>query len=321
MKDGKRYATVTPNAVAKYTAFLSNTAAPMLTYEEMSRKAIEMGFDPKELIDATLGSIKYEKSGARLGDPLEDTLNEIYKDSPTPSDKFIIDPNAVKSNKGKVLADELGFNKGVAIPDSKRGSIEVPSRIIVRDAKSDLGKLKAIANAGHEIQHPTDFLVRPDLQYNQPKSYKKGHHFKGIYEPDEAIREAKNIAPDAKEIEQVRKASKALGLKPSPFKKILSILGHVGPIGVGIGALSALRSGDVPAAVLHGASAIDPTGIANTALEVNSRLKMSPEDAAQASKEDFYSAMPIGLGDEQRMLDEVQEPRKPRFQKLKERLK
>ena len=100
----------------------------------------------------------------------------------------------------------------------------------------------------------------------------------------------------------------------------MSLIGKIGPIGAGIGAISALRSGDVPAAVLHGAAAIDPTGISDAALDINNRLKMNPEDAAQASKEDYYSAMPDDLANEQRMLDELKEPPK-RFTKLKERLK
>ncbi len=69
-------------------------------------------------------------------------------------------------------------------------------------------------------------------------------------------------------------------------------------LGIGATALSTMdkaQAGDIPGAALAAGSIIDPTGLINAAGTIRERLKMSPEEAENANKEDRLQALPIGL--------------------------
>lgn len=300
----KRFSTITPRAVSQLASYAANT--PMVTHKDLVRKAIEMGYNPYDLIDAALGSVKYDKSSASLKSNLEDILNDVYEKDPTPGNRYVLDPSEAISDKAKEVAKSLEGNLGVATSLNTGRSRSLPNYAAVRNQYNDLKKLQAISHAGHELKHQSDFLIRPDLIMKTEKPFKKGHHYGDIYETSELIREAKDLPKNQKELDEIVKQSKKSFLKPKSFGRLFSLLGKVGPIGAGIGALSALKSGDVGAAALNAASAVDPTGVADAALDIKNRLKMSPEEQEEAAREDRYSAMPMDIANEQRMLDDLE---------------
>jgi hypothetical protein len=218
----KRFSEITPRAIEQFSSFIANT--PLVTNEDMIRKSLEMGYDPIELIDASLGSVKYEKSSASLKNPLEDILNAIYEKDITPGKRYVVDPSETVSKKAKEIAKDLEGSVGVAsATPSKRRALADYAAVTPR--KTDLDKLKAIADAGHELEHLKDFVTRPDFRPKTEQSFKPGHHFKDIYEPRELIREVKDLPEDAKLTKEIMKQSKKLGLKPSPFTKLRSVVG------------------------------------------------------------------------------------------------
>ena len=310
--------------IERLQAFIANN--PGVQHDDIVNAAIKMGYRPDALLDAATGDMMFTNSRANISSDFEDIANTIFEKNPTPGSRVIIDPAQALKRKLTPEARKMlqylynrrrnDYNKGVAV--SQEG---LPIHTIIKNPKNkEIAKLKAIADIGHEFKHQTQTLTLPDFVETSEAPYTKGHHAGEIYESDKLIKDVRGISDDSKEFKAAAKASKKLGGSVQPFRKLMSLIGKIGPIGAGIGAISALRSGDVPAAVLHGAAAIDPTGISDAALDINNRLKMNPEDAAQASKEDYYSAMPDDLANEQRMLDELKEPPK-RFTKLKERLK
>jgi hypothetical protein len=294
----------------------------MLTNKDLFRKAIEMGYDPKDLIDATLGHIKYEKSSASLKNNLEDILNAVYEKDPTPGKRYVVEPIEAISERAKEVAKNLEGNLGVATSLNIGRSRSLPDYAAVRQQYDDLKKLQAITHAGHELKHQSDYLIRPNMSMKTEYPFRKGHHFGDIYETSELIREAKDLPKNQKELDEIVKQSKKAGLKPSTFGRLFSLLGKVGPVGAAIGAASALKSGDVSAAALNAASAIDPTGISDAALEIKNRLKMSPEEQEEAAREDRYSAMPMDLANEQRILDELEkyDEKSGRYKNIKKAL-
>jgi hypothetical protein len=309
--------------IDKIIAHAANT--PLITDEDLIRKAREMKYTPRDLLTKAVGSLRLDKSSANLSQPLEDVLNQVDESQRTnvPGNRYIVDPNS--NNRGYVtknVLEDLGDGAGVAVGKKAKGKRFSPEFMAILDAKNEMDMLDTLGVASHEEKHLSDFMTRPE---HRPvgNSFQDGHHQKkGIFEGHELIREAKDLPKDSRELEEITKQTKKMGGKIKPWTKLMSVLGHVGPIGAGIGALSALHSGDVPAAVLHGASAIDPTGIADAALDINNRLKMSPEEAAKASKEDFYSAMPGDLANEYRVQDQLDaiepKPKPNRFNKIKE---
>lgn len=301
MKKSKRFSPITPRSIDQFTSYIANTG--LVTHDDLVRKALEMGHDPYDLIDASLGSIKYEKAATSLSNPLEDILNSVYEKDPTPGRRYVLDPAEAISERAKDVAKNLEGNLGVATSLNTGRSRSLPDYAAVRQQYDDLKKLQAISHAGHELKHQTDFLVRPDMVMKTDRPFKKGHHYKDIYETSELIREAKDLPVDQKEIDQIVKQSKKAYLKPSLFGRLRSMLG---PIAAGLGAYSALRSGDTLGATLEAGSLLDPIGVVDAAAEINRRVKMNPEEQKAASKEDYYSAMPSELSGEQRMLDELE---------------
>ncbi len=220
----KRFSSITPKAVDQFSSYIANT--PLVQYEDLVNKALEMGYDPNELIDASLGSVKYEKSSASLKKPLEDILNAVYEKDPTPGKRYVVDPAEAISQKAKEIVKgmEGGVGYASALPSKRRALAEYAA---VTPRSTDLEKLKAIADAGHELQHLKDFLVRPDFRPKTEQSFKTGHHFKDIYEPTELIREVKGLPEDEKLTKEILKQSKKSGLKPSLFTRLRSLVGFI----------------------------------------------------------------------------------------------
>lgn len=316
----KRLSKPTPRAIDQFLAFLSNESG-MLSYEDMTRKALEMGYEPNDLIDASLGSIKYEKSKANLENPLDEILNKVYSQDKTPGQRFIIDPQDVNSKKAKDILNYLEKNKleGIAVSEDFGTGRSLPKFMALKNAKDDIEKLKSISIGGHEIKHLEDYFIRPDIRNYVEDPFKKGHHAKGIYEVDELNREVKNLPQDEKAVKEILKQSKKSYLKPGVFTKLRGIFG---PLANAYGVYSALKAKDAKAAMLEGAALVDPSGIADAAAETNRRLGMSEEEQKEASKQDFYSAMPAEIADEYRMMDQLEKAKEPpkRFNKIKTKL-
>lgn len=90
------------------------------------------------------------------------------------------------------------------------------------------------------------------------------------------------------------------------LKKGIKGIRAIGPIAGGLGAYSALKSGDAAAAGLNLASIIDPTGISDAALEVKERLKeKDPKEIKKIMREDKYRAMGSALSPSDIMLDQL----------------
>lgn len=310
------------SGIDKIVAEIANN--PTITSEELIRKAKELGYIPEDLIDKAYGSVLYEKSGANLSSKLEDILNNVYEKDPTPGIRYVFEPLEARSRLAKDYASYVKENPGILGFQTRFDlgkSRKVPEHTVVLNAYDDMSKLQQIAAAGHEIDHQVDDLIRPGFKSSTPRQYEKGHHYGDIYETSELIREARDLPRNQKELDEIVKQSKKIGLKPTYFRRLMSLVSHAGPIGAGIAAASALKSGDVPAATLHAASIVDPTGITDVASEVKDRLKMSPEEQKEASKEDYYSAMPFDIANEQRLLSDLEKYPEPKYKNIREKLR
>jgi hypothetical protein len=219
----KRFSEITPKSIDQFNAYIANT--PMVSHQDLVNKAIEMGHNPHDLMDAALGSVKYEKSGARLEDPLEDILNAVYEKDPTPGKRYVMEPSEAISARGKDVAKNLEGNLGVATSLNTGRARSLPDYAAVRQQYSNIGKLQGIAHGGHELKHQEDFLIRPDIEMKTADPYKMGHHYGGIYEPEELIREVKDLPKDEKVVKELLKQSKKSGLKPSVFTRLRSLVG------------------------------------------------------------------------------------------------
>lgn len=305
MKEYKRLSTPKSKDIEEFLSFIANN--PTADSEQLMRKSLEMGFSPREMIDLSLGAVKYEKSKANLDKPIVDILNDIYEDDPTPGRRYVIEPSEAISKKAKEISENLGGNIGIAASLDIGRPRQLPDYSVVKEAYGENEKLKRIADAGHELQHQKDALIRPGFIMKDDRPYKKGHHYGDIYETSELLREAKDLPKDEKVVKEILKRSKSSGLKPSAFTKLRSLLG---PLATGAALYSALESKDVPAAVLSGASLVDPTGISDAALEVKRRLDLKPEERMKQVEEDLLLGMPPEVADEQKL-----------FRKLKEKVK
>lgn len=312
----KRYKPIDSQGISKIVSEIRNN--PLIRPEELMIRAKELGYNPLDLIDAALGAVKYEKSSARLDQPFEDFLNSVYENDPTPGRRYIMEPSEAITPRGKEVAKALEGNLGVAQSMNFGRSRALPDYVAIRPAYKDIEKLQSLSHAGHELEHQVDYLIRPNFQMKTDKPFKEGHHYR-LYEPEELIREARDLPKDARIEQEIVKQSKKAMLKPSLFSRLRSLLG---PIAAGAGLYSALKSKDATAAALEGAALVDPTGIADAAAEVNRRLKMSPEEQQKTAKEDYYSAMPLDIANEQRMLDELEDDKELTVEKdLKKRKK
>jgi hypothetical protein len=246
----KRFSQVTPRAIDQFNSYIANT--PMVQYEDLVNKALEMGYDPHELIDTALGSVKYEKSGANLKNSLEDILNSIYEKDIVPGKRYVIDPLEAVSRRAKEVAKNLEGSVGFASAlSSKRRALPDYAAVIPRS--SEMGKFRAIGDAGHELEHLKDFLIRPDFRPKTEQAYKSGHHFKDIYEPRELIREVKDLPEDSKVVKEIAKQSKKSGLSPSLFTRLRSLVGIVpGLAAAGLAAYAPdSKAAQIPAKVIE----------------------------------------------------------------------
>lgn len=231
----------TPQDVSKLQAFIANN--PGVQSMDLVRWAKENNLDFRDVMEQTVGATKLEKSGLSMDTPIEDMLNDIYGEDPTPTERYIIGKDS-KNTKANALRKVLGDNLEVS-EYTQNGARQKPTKLIVQDYGTPESKLLSIADAGHGLKHAEDSLIRPDLSYN-PKPFKPGHHAGDIYEAAEAIKDVRGLPQDEKVIKEILKQSAKHGLKPSPFKKILSAVPVIGTAaGVGLG----LSSGDATAAI------------------------------------------------------------------------
>ncbi len=280
----KRFSPIHPTAVSEFTAYVANT--PMLTHEDLVRKAIEMGYDPTDLIDASLGHVKYEKSSASLQNNLEDILNSVYEDDPTPGKRYVIDPSEAISKRGKEVAKSLEGNLGVASSLNIGRSRNLPDYAAVKQQYTDLKKLQAIAHAGHELQHQSDVLIRPNLVTKHKDAYNKGHHYGDIYESSELIREAKDLPRNQKELDEIVKQSKKAGLKPSSFQRLLGMLNPLAMLSQGVSALADIKEGKPNTAAAKLATSFAPMGAGQ--LEDNLMEEAAIKDAYPKLQDPTY---------------------------------
>lgn len=93
------------------------------------------------------------------------------------------------------------------------------------------------------------------------------------------------------------------------------ILPGLGLGAAALGTMDKAQAGDIPGAALTAASAVDPTGIAGAVNTVRDRMQMQPEDAAEATRQDRLSALPIGLDLEESAIQDNE-----RYSALKKKL-
>lgn len=259
-------------------ALVSYIAAnPGLQHEDLVRKAMELGHDPKALIESALGSVKIDKTGASLSQPLEDVLNQVYEENPVPGKRYVIDPTNVKSPQGKKVNQYLGGDYGVAAADRAKGGLAVPDFYAVEDSKDEARKLRTISAGGHELRHGEDWLSKPGFKITNPMSMEPGHHAGNIYESAELIREARELPIDQKLRQEVLKNS--VGLKTTPFKRLASA---VPVLGAGLAAYAALQSPDASAGV---ADTFIPGGLESLGPSSDDSIIENPQASPELRKQ------------------------------------
>lgn len=243
------------SAVDALSAFIANN--PTVQYEDLVRKSLELGHDPASLIDQTLGSVLVDKNNLNLEKSSEDLLNELYSEDPTPGDRYIIDPNKVKSKKAKQVAADLGTADGVAVANRTK-SRGVPDFVALRDAKTELEKLNMLTGGGHEFKHIEDWMIRPG--FNAVGSFgEKGHHYgPGTYESQELTRVVRDLPPDEKVAKEIAKRTKDM---PKSNFKILRALPIIGTAAAGAAALSSpdAMAGAMDMAIPGGLESLEPS--------------------------------------------------------------
>jgi len=308
--------------IQKIQSMIAND--PSMDSAKLLSEVIKMGYEnPGPIIDAALGSIKIDKSGAPITADITDILNQVYADDPTPGKRYVVNPykeSAIGTKAKSViknLQDEFGdVDQGVALRNTDRVKgraipkyLAIPDPSFYRDyynLSDELSKLLSVSAGGHEIKHGSDWLIYPNFDPKVSSPHKEGHHAKGIYETDELIRESRDLPVDKKTTEEIAKQSKKLGIKPSLFTRLLSYGGFIGPA---VGAGLALKSGDTLAAALHGAAAIDPVGVADAVLDVKNRIEKrhDPEFSKETAREDKYNAMGHAMSPSDTMLDQLED--------------
>lgn len=206
---------------------------PGVQHEDLVRKALELGHDPRNLIAQALGTIKIDKAGVSLDRPLEDILNEVYSDDTTPGKRYVIDPNNVQTPTGKKVAKELGDMYGVATGYRDNKGLITPDYYAIQDAKDEMGKIMRVPTGGHELRHGKDYLSTPDFEPTENRAYRSGHHYGDVYETSELIREARDLPENKTMLDRVKKAASNLNLPaPGAFKKIAGIAPILGKVGL-----------------------------------------------------------------------------------------
>lgn len=215
------------SAVDALSAFIANN--PTVQYEDLVRKSLELGHDPSVLIDQALGSVLADRNNLNLGKSSEDLLNELYSDNPMPGDRYVIDPNNIKSKRAKQVAADLGTAEGVAVANRLK-SRGTPDFVALRDAKTELEKLTLLPSAGHEFRHTQDWMIRPG--FNSIGEFgDQGHHYgPGTYESQELTRVVRDLPADEKVAKEVAKRVK--GMPKSNFIRLPGLAPFLGKTAV-----------------------------------------------------------------------------------------
>jgi len=257
-KAPKRPSPVNTKAIDEMIAHIANT--PLIERDEVIRKAKEMGYSPSELMDASLGSVMLDKRGGDISGEMEDVLNRIYSEDPTPGTRSIVDPATARSKLGKELAKRLEGGLGMQTGFAEKNNLFIPEHTIIKEPGKDLiEKLKAITHAGHELKHGSEYLGSGYTE-GDPRSYKLTHHAQGIYEPDTLIKEIKNTNDRTKEYEMLTKRARAAGVKPSQFIKLLGMLNPLSIASQGVSALADIKEGKPNTAAAKLATSLAPMG-------------------------------------------------------------
>lgn len=245
-------------AVDELIAHIANT--PLIERDEVIRKAREMGYRPSELMDAALGSVMLDKRGGDISGEMEDVLNKIYSEDPTPGRRSIVDPATARSKLGKELSKRLEGGLGMQTGFAESKGLFVPADTILKDPGKDLiERLKSITHAGHELKHGSEYLGSGYTE-GDPRAYKLTHHAQGIYEPDTLIKEVKNTNDRNKEYEMLTKRARAAGVKANPFIKLLGILNPLSIASQGVSALADIKEGKPNTAAAKLATSLAPMG-------------------------------------------------------------
>ena len=292
MESYRRFSNPNPKDIQKFLDFIANN--PTADSDTLIRKSMEMGFHPREMIDLALGSVKYEKSKANLDKPIVDILNDIYEKDPTPGRRYVVEPSEAISKKAKEISKNLGKDIGIAEALDIGKPRLLPDYSAVKEAYSESEKLRRIADAGHELKHQEDYLIRPDFVTTEDKPYRKGHHYGDIYETKELLRETKDLPQDEKVVKEIVKQSKKSGLKPSVFTRLRSVLGFI------------------PTAVATGLAAYAPESKAAS-------IPLKVLEEGDPSSLLFPSG--AGEGEEEEIKKMYEEARKNKFKNIKEKLK
>jgi len=254
----KRPSQVNTKAVDELIAHIANT--PLIERDEVIRKAREMGYRPSELMDAALGSVMLDKRGGDISGEMEDVLNKIYSEDPTPGRRSIVDPATARSKLGKELSKRLEGGLGMQTGFAESKGLFVPADTILKDPGKDLiERLKSITHAGHELKHGSEYLGSGYTE-GDPRAYKMTHHAQGIYEPDTLIKEVKNTNDRNKEYEMLTKRARAAGVKANPFIKLLGILNPLSIASQGVSALADIKEGKPNTAAAKLATSLAPMG-------------------------------------------------------------
>ncbi len=230
-------------AIDALISYISNN--PEVQYEDLVRKSLELGQEPRTLIDRALGSVIVDKGGLNLKKPTVDLLNEVYESNPVPGYRYVVDPNNVKSATGKEIAKDLMGSEGIASGWRYKGeSRGKPDFIAIEDAKDELSKMKALVAGGHELKHTEDRMIRPNFK-SIGEAGEIGHHQgPGTFEAQNLIKQVRDLPEDEKVVKEILKRSKGLD-KPS-FK----VLRGIPYVGTALAGAAALSSPDASAAAM-----------------------------------------------------------------------
>jgi hypothetical protein len=254
----KRPSQVNIKAVDELIAHIANT--PLIERDEVIRKAKEMGYNPRDLTDAALGSVMLDKRGGDISGEMEDVLNRIYSEDPTPGTRSIVDPSTSRSKLGRELSKRLEGGLGMQTGFGESNGLFIPEHTIVKEPSKDLiERLSSITNAGHELKHGSEYLGSGYTE-GDPRAYKLTHHAQGIYEPDTLIKEIKNTNDRSKEYEMLTKRARAAGVKANPFIKLLGILNPLAITSQGVSALADIKEGNPNTAAAKLATSLAPMG-------------------------------------------------------------
>lgn len=236
------------NAVDAMTSFIANN--PGAQHEDLVRRAMEMGYNPASLIEQSLGSVMVDKNGLNLNLPLEDLLNESYGEKQLPGARYVINPNDISSSRGKEVLADLAKSRGVSV---SKGAI--PDYVAVKDATTELEKLRALPIGGHELQHTEDLIRRPKF-VPEGALGEVGHHLgPGTFESKELIKQVRDLPDDPRIAKEILKRTG--GKAASVFSKLRGAVPFIGPA-LGLGAAAYSRDSSAAIPILSEAEPLGP---------------------------------------------------------------